>query len=77
MKKEGVFKIEIVSIEIEYGKTEVLAIEGWFSFSFLPSSFRRLCFICRPSDVSEDAAMEPRTVATLTMTIYVVHPKSN
>ncbi len=37
------------------------------------------CFICRPSDftVSEDAGIEPRTVATLALTASALYKKMN
>jgi hypothetical protein len=50
----------------------------WDSSKF----FIQHCFICRPSDftVSEDAGIEPRTVATLAIAIQIFskfHPEMN
>jgi hypothetical protein len=52
-----------------------LIVKGdfWILFSFRPDIPH--CFICRPSDstVSEDAGIEPRTVATMALTVRRPH----
>jgi hypothetical protein len=43
----------------------------FFIFQYYYSIFNQYCFICRPSDstVSENAGLEPRTVATLALAV--------
>ncbi len=50
--------------------THILSI-NFFKEIFLDFLYYSNCFICRPSDIalSEDSGIEPRTVATLPLTV--------
>jgi hypothetical protein len=49
----------------------IILTEGFFWISFFSMYFIQHRFICRPSDstVSEDAGIEPRTVATVALAV--------
>jgi hypothetical protein len=62
----------------EWQSTRILALlcaeyeyHYWFDFLIFFMHYIQHCFICRPSDstVSEDAEIEPRTVATSALTV--------
>ncbi len=66
--KEKIFKLK--SFNYFLFTLSIVELKGGFFGFFLFVYVSQTCFICRPSDstLSEDARIEPRTVATLSLT---------
>jgi hypothetical protein len=63
-------KVLILLCAADYTRTPYFFFKGGYFFLFFMYDIQH-CFICRPSDstVSEDAGIEPRTVATTTLAV--------
>jgi hypothetical protein len=64
-------------IRISYAEEKLISLYSRSGQGLLHIYFLQHCFICRPSDstVSEDAGIEPRTVATVALAVRCSHPR--
>jgi hypothetical protein len=68
MPRHDSYKADFGTISERWQKNKLMSTMSCFYFSMY---FIQHCFICRPTDstVSEDAGIEPRTVATSALAV--------